>query len=137
MTFAQRIARLIGMSRATFLRLLALAFAVFALVVWGQLLGFDLGWTGLEGTSFDALGQQQRVASVVLAVMLPLSATGLWSLAAWGQVVWGMTITVHVIALARGWEGSAYSDWLLAFHAVTLAVYIVLSLGRLATARMA
>ena len=131
MTWSEKAADLANASHVAFLRLLALAYIVFAVFVWGQVIGADLPFV----EPLLTLPGPQQATSVILAVMLPVTAMGLWSLQPWGQVVWGLTVTVHIVALLRGWEISAAVGWLLAFHLATLIVFLIVSGARLVANR--
>jgi len=67
-----------------FHRIVALYCLVFGLLYWVRLVGF------YEGTNwrFDLMPVHWQIAASTLAVLFPFAASGLWTLASWGPVVW-------------------------------------------------
>ena len=127
MTWRARLRDLAEAARVTLLRLVGLAYIAFSILVWGQLLGVSMPFmrdpTLVEGPV--------RAVAVVLAVMGPVTAVGLWSLASWGQVVWAMTMAVHTLCVMRGWPVSQAPGVVLAFHLACLAAFALAVLARL------
>ena len=125
MTWRERLFDLSEAGRVSLLRLVALAYVAFAIMVWARLLGVDLGFMR-PGTD----GPAQAVA-VVLAVLCPVTAVGLWSLAAWGQVVWAITMAVHAAAILNGWPLVEEPGIVLTFHIACVTTFALLVLARL------
>lgn len=67
-----------------FLRAVAAYSLILGLMYWVRLVGFYPG----TDWRFDLMPVHWKVASVVLAVLFPFAASGLWMLASWGPVIW-------------------------------------------------
>ncbi len=103
-----------------YLRLLAICFVGLALYYWMRISGYYPG----ENWRFDTMSSQWKVASAILAVLLPVTAAGLWSTLPWGQVVWTMSIVTEL--LMYNWFTEYYGQNLLifTFHMTTIVVYL-------------
>lgn len=79
-----------------FLRLVAVCSLVFGLLYWVRLVGI---YPGAEWR-FDLMPVHWQVVSVILAVLFPFAASGLWMLASWGPVIWficaAIEMTMHL-----------------------------------------
>ena len=124
-TWRRRLFDLSEAGRISLLRLVGLAYVGFSVLVWGQLLGIEM--PGMVGEP----SQVSRAVGVALAVLGPVVALGLWSLAAWGQVVWAIALTLHVVAIVQDWPVTARPEIALAFHVACVATFAVLVLVRL------
>lgn len=125
MPWRERVWDLSEAGRTALLRLVGLAYVVFTVLVWGLVMGIDM-----PGIRAEISGSAVTLA-VVLAVLCPVTALGLWSLAAWGQVMWAVTMAVHVAAVLNGWTLSAQPGMLLAFHVACVTTFAVAVLARL------
>ncbi|MGU3398520.1 DUF6163 family protein [Brucellaceae bacterium D45D] len=69
---------------AWFMRLLALIVLATGIAYWIRLIGIYPGllWR------FDLMPWMWQTASVALALLMPVAATGLWMRAPWGPVLW-------------------------------------------------
>lgn len=67
-----------------FHRIVALYCLVFGLLYWVRLVGFYEG----ANWRFDLMPVYWQIAATTLAVLFPFAASGLWTLASWGPVVW-------------------------------------------------
>ncbi|WP_343314392.1 DUF6163 family protein [Brucella sp. BE17] len=69
---------------ALFMRLLALIVLATGIFYWIRLIGIYPGllWR------FDLMPWMWQTASVALALLMPVAATGLWMRAPWGPVLW-------------------------------------------------
>ena len=82
----------LGLILVIFRRIVALGLLALALVYWMQIVGY----AGPEGMRFDTMSEEWRVASSVLAVLLPIAVVGLWGLFPWGTSTWLFTIVIHL-----------------------------------------
>ncbi|MCR4268117.1 DUF6163 family protein [Nitratireductor sp. ZSWI3] len=103
-----------------FHRLVALACLVLGVVYWIRLVGFYPGFLW----RFDLMPIQWKIASIVLAVLYPFAAVGLWLLASWGPVIWFLCAGAEFVMFGplAGYFGSR--NELLLFHLAVAAVYI-------------
>ena len=67
-----------------FQRVIAGYCLLFGVLYWVRLVGIYPG----ELWRFDLMPIHWQVASVVLAVLFPFAAIGLWMLSSWGPVIW-------------------------------------------------
>lgn len=81
---------------AWFQRIVAAYCLLFGLLYWVRLIGFYPGtlWR------FDLMPVHWQVASVVLAVLFPFAAAGLWMLASWGPVIWFICAATETVMYA-------------------------------------
>ena len=107
----------------TFLRVLALVHIAATITVWAYVMGFPIA--GL--TPFLDVPMSARAATTVLCVLYPLSAIGLWTTHAGGQVIWALTAAFQVVALLSGWIGPLAPWWLLQAVLGSLALYVLLA----------
>ncbi|WP_048647659.1 DUF6163 family protein [Nitratireductor soli] len=103
-----------------FNRLVALVCLAMGIVYWVRLLGLYPGllWR------FDLMPIHWQIASVVLAVLYPFAAVGLWLLASWGPVIWFLCAGSEVVMFGplSGFFGE--KNGLLAFHVLVAAIYV-------------
>jgi hypothetical protein len=76
-----------------FQRLIAGSCLVFGVLYWVRLVGFYDGslWR------FDLMPIHWQVAAVILSVFYPFAAIGLWMLASWGPVIWGICALTETV----------------------------------------
>lgn len=132
-TWRERLFDLAEAGRTALLRLVGLAFVAATVLVWGQMLGLDMPGmrSGLDGGVDGGVDGPARSVGVVLAVLCPVTAIGLWSLAPWGQVVWAVTMALHVAAVLQGWVLLHDPSVVLAFHVACLVTFAATVLARL------
>ena len=101
------------------LRSVAIVLLIFALMYWARLTGVMAG----EDYRFDTMGRHWRLAALVMAVALPITALGLWSATYWGVVLWIPVAAVEL--LMYGWFSDLFgsSATRIAFHLLALALY--------------
>lgn len=113
---------LIGAALVVFKRMVALFLIVFALGYWARITGL---WPG-GGLQFDTMPEHWRIASTVLAVMLPVSALGLWGQFSWGTISWLLTVSIELVmylGLPERFAGGREVVW---FHLAAMIVYFAL-----------
>lgn len=78
---------------AWFQRLIAGYCLLFGVLYWVRLVGFYDGplWR------FDLMPVHWQVAAVILSVFYPFAAIGLWMLASWGPVIWGICVITEIV----------------------------------------
>lgn len=76
-----------------FQRVIAGYCLLFGVLYWIRLIGLYEGplWR------FDLMPLHWQVAAVTLAVFFPFAAIGLWMLASWGPVIWGICAATEVL----------------------------------------
>ncbi|MBL4598308.1 MAG: hypothetical protein JKY82_11915 [Rhizobiaceae bacterium] len=109
-----------------FLRGVALVFVYFALQYWMRLIGIYDG----PDYQFDTMAEHWRVAAAVLAVLLPITALGLWGLFSWGPVVWIFAICIEVGMHMGLPQLFGEQQMLMLFHAICLMVFLVLQVAK-------
>jgi hypothetical protein len=122
---------LLQQTYAWFFRLVACCCLMFGLHYWIRLVGI------YEGTlwRFDLMPVHWQVASVVLAVLFPFAASGLWMLATWGPVIW-FVCAAGETAMHIGFpEMFGTRPGLIATHAGTLALFLAFRLALYIDAR--
>ncbi len=104
-----------------FMRLLALAVLATGIFYWIKLIGVYPGllWR------FDLMPWMWQTASVALALLMPVAATGLWMRATWGPVLW-LVAAIGEIAIysvfARYFE---YKPLTIGLNAACILIYII------------
>lgn len=103
-----------------FHRLVACCCLMFGLHYWIRLVGyFDAPlWR------FDLMPVHWQVASVVLAVLFPFAASGLWMVATWGPVIWFICAAGETVMHVGFPDLFGTRPAIVAAHAVTLALFI-------------
>ncbi len=103
-----------------YLRLLAMCFVALTIYYWLRISGYYPG----ADWRFDTMSTPWKIASAILAVLLPVSAAGLWSTLSWGQVVWIMAIIIEL--LMYNWFTDYYGPNvpITTFHLATIAIYL-------------
>jgi hypothetical protein len=103
-----------------FVRLVALSCLAAGLQYWGRLIGFSD-----DGASrFDLIPSYWQFASASLAVLLPVSAVGLWMQVSWGPVLWVVSAGAEVIMHLGLPQYFGERPVLVVAHAVVLVVYL-------------
>ncbi len=112
------------------MRMLALFFLAYTIQYWMRLIGI------FEGAEFrfDTMSPHWQAMSAILAVLLPVTAVGLWTLVSWGYVVWFITIACQTVMHGAMPELFGADTTLVVFHFSSLLVVL---LFRLVLARMA
>jgi hypothetical protein len=120
MTARRREAGRVDKLYVLFMRVVALFMIVFAIQYWMRLLGVQEG----ADYRFDTMSEHWRLASSVLAVVLPVAALGLWGGYAWGVVLWLIAATLEIGM--HTWLAPLYgrADLLVAFHLLGVVVLI-------------
>lgn len=103
-----------------FVRLVALSCLIAGLQYWGKLIGFSDG--GLS--RFDLIPSYWQFASASLAVLLPVTAVGLWMQVSWGAVLWVVSAGAEVIMHVGLPQYFGERPVLVVAHAVVLVVYL-------------
>lgn len=104
-----------------FHRIVALACLAFGVAYWVRLLGFYPGllWR------FDLMPVHWQIAAVVLAVLYPFAAVGLWMIVSWGAVIWFLCAGAET---AMHWFFDDYfgrRPLLLSLHLLVAFVYVI------------
>lgn len=102
-----------------FHRLIAVYSLLFGILYWVRLIGIYDG----SAWRFDLMPPHWQVASVVLAVLFPFAASGLWMMASWGPVVWAICAAIEGVMFIGLPElfGSNYT--VVAAHLMVAAIY--------------
>jgi hypothetical protein len=102
-----------------FLRMVAIFLIAFALTYWARLTGMLPD----DPVRFDTMPEHWQVAALVMAVILPVAAVGLWGLFPWGVFIWFVAIAIETAMY--GWRSDLYgsNDKILFFHALTVLLY--------------
>jgi hypothetical protein len=104
-----------------FMRLVAVYSLLFGVLYWIRLVGVHPGtfWR------FDLMPPHWQVAAVVLAVLFPFAASGLWMLASWGPVIWFICAAIESVMYLGFPELYGTRDWIIASHALVAVLYCV------------
>lgn len=116
-----------------YLRLLALCFIGFAALYWLRVSGFYDG----ANWRYDTMSLQWKIASVLLSVLMPVAAVGLWSALSWGQVVWTMAVFTELMMYTWFPEYFGTNANIVWFHLATIAIYLILQGGLIYKAKKA
>ena len=105
-----------------FCRGIATSCTLFGLLYWIRLIGFYDGalWR------FDLMPLHWQVAAVVLSVLFPIAATGLWMTVSWGPVIWLAALATEIGMYAGFPELYGSRPALVAFHVMTVIIYFAL-----------
>jgi len=113
-------------------RLVAIFLLVFAVLYWARIVG------AFEASSmrFDTMSEPWQIASVVLAVTMPIAAIGLWGLFSWGTSTWLLIVLIELSMFVwlKEYFGEAY--YIVLFHSISLATYIALKLSLMVTRKL-
>lgn len=91
----------------TFLRSLALFYVVLSVRDWGVALGlFD------PALRYDRAGTAWALYHTIVCVLHPVVAIGLWTMLAWGRVMWFLAVAIQLIAMTIYRETFGV-DWVL------------------------
>jgi hypothetical protein len=111
-----------GAALDLYLIALSVVMMLFGLRQWAVIVGILDGPDG----SFEAMSTGWKIVTMHFAVVDLVAAVGLWMRVAWGKVVW-VYAAVSEIVIHTAFMGTFGADWAkVAFHAVTLLVFIVL-----------
>ncbi|OQW54564.1 DUF6163 family protein [Candidatus Raskinella chloraquaticus] len=106
---------------AWFLRLLALLYLLWGAANWAAIIG-------VPGTAdFLQSSLPRQVLIGYLAVMMPIAAVGLWVTSSWGTVIWLVVALSEVVANTLFADIFGWAFDLVAFHIVTMAIYLALA----------
>lgn len=100
-------------------RVVAALGMAFGLVYWARLIGVDAA----AGWRFDLMPVHWQVACVVLAVLYPFAASGLWMISSWGAVIWFLCAATEVLMHAGFPELFGSRPMLIVLHVAVAAVY--------------
>lgn len=104
-----------------FMRLLALVCLASGVLYWVRLIGIHPGllWR------FDLMPWTWQTATVALAILMPVAATGLWMRAPWGPVLW-FVAAIGEIAIYSVFQRHFEARPLVAgFNALCILIYLV------------
>ena len=114
----------LGFIRKVFLRAVALFLLIYSLNYWMRIVG-------LAGDiRFDLMPEHWQVASATLAVLLPVTAVGMWGLYPWGLLTWFLTIAIELTMYAFQTDYFGRNDLVLAFHFVALIAWMAIFFSR-------
>jgi hypothetical protein len=93
---------------------------VFALQYWMRLTGIFSG----PQYRFDTMAEHWRIATLAMAVGLPVTALGLWSGASWGIVLWFPVAAIELVMYL--WLDELYgtAPFKVSFHIVTILFFV-------------
>jgi hypothetical protein len=112
-----------------YLRALAILALVRGLWQWAVICGFH----HLDGVGFEDLAPGLQTAIVFFAVIQLVAGVGLWLTAAWGGVVWLITVLVALVidvsapVGAQGWVETATRPVIASLADVALVVFYVVA----------
>lgn len=103
-----------------FCRGIAVCCLFFGLAYWVRLIGLYDGalWR------FDLMPLHWQVAGVVLSVLFPIAATGLWMAVSWGPVIWVIAAATEIAMYAGFPELYGFRPALVALHLATVAAFV-------------
>jgi hypothetical protein len=103
-----------------FCRAVAACCAVFGLLYWVRLIGLYDGnlWR------FDLMPLHWQVAAVVLSVLFPIAATGLWMTVSWGPVIWLAAAATEIAMYGVFPELYGFRPALVSFHVMAAIIFI-------------
>lgn len=104
---------------AWFLRVVAAYCLLFGVLYWIRLIGvYDTTlWR------FDLMPLHWQVASVMLAVLFPFAAIGLWMLSSWGPVIWFICAVTEVVMYAGFPDLFGSRPLIVAAHVAVALIY--------------
>lgn len=103
-----------------FHRVVAVYCLLFGILYWIRLAGFFPG----ANWRFDLMPVPWQIASVVLGVMFPFAANGLWMKASWGPVIWFVCAATEVLMFAGFPEIFGARPMVLVSHGLVIALYL-------------
>jgi hypothetical protein len=103
---------------------LSVVMMLFGLRQWAIILGL----LSVSADPFQEMATPLAVATVHMAIVDLVSSVGLWMRAAWGKVVWVYAAVFEIVihSIFIGTFGASLP--LVAFHIITLAVFIALTI---------
>ena len=102
-----------------FHRLIAAGSLSFGIFYWVRLIGVFDG----RAWRFDLMPVHWQVASVVLAVLFPFAASGLWMMASWGPVIWFLCAAIEIVMFVGFPDLFGPNPAVVAAHLAVAAVY--------------
>ncbi|MCB1386993.1 MAG: hypothetical protein KDJ80_13750 [Nitratireductor sp.] len=110
---------LVGLAIVILKRLVAFFLLVFALTYWARITGI---YPGGE-VRFDTMPEHWRIAAPVLAVMLPVSALGLWGQFSWGTISWLLTVCAELSLFLGMPDLYGANTNVVLFHLISVGTY--------------
>jgi hypothetical protein len=103
-----------------FHRLIAAYSLLFGVLYWVRLIGL------FEGSAwrFDLMPVHWQVVSVVLAVLFPFAASGLWMLASWGPVIWFLCAAIEIVMFVGFPDLFGSNLLVVAAHLMVATIYV-------------
>ncbi|MEL6966817.1 MAG: DUF6163 family protein [Pseudomonadota bacterium] len=116
---------------SAYLRVVSLVFLGLTVLVWASAVGYE-GFQNVPYALPPFTGQSapQQVFIIVMAVLYPVTAVGLWSTLSWGRVVWISAILLQVVMGMLYLNPPMRADGLVFFHLTAVALYFTLALVR-------
>lgn len=102
------------------LRLVSLYCLAAGVGYWVQIMGY---YDGLLWR-FDLMPWQWKVASVSLAMLFPVAATGLWMMVSWGPVIWFVAAAGETLMFTVFWEYFYFRPAIAVIHGCVALLYI-------------
>lgn len=102
-----------------FHRVIAFYCLLFGLLYWVRLVGYYPG----QLWRFDLMPTHWQVACVILAVLYPLAASGLWMVASWGPVIWIICAATETVMYAGFPELYGERAGVVMTHAATILLF--------------
>ncbi|MGI9400057.1 MAG: DUF6163 family protein [Rhizobiaceae bacterium] len=108
-------------TNVVFLRVVSIGLLFIALQYWVRLTGVFEG----DEYRYDTMSEHWRIASLFMAVTLPVTALGLWNGSSWGIVLWlpcaAIELTMHL------WLTELFgaSPIKAGFHLGTVTLYVI------------
>lgn len=103
-------------------RVVALYCLLFGLMYWTRLIGVYEG----QFWRFDLMPVHWQVAAVVLAVLFPFAASGLWMLASWGPVIWFVCAAAEAVMYVGLPHLFGHRELVVVSHVMVAILYAVL-----------
>ena len=105
---------------AWFHRVVGVYCLLFGLHYWVRLVGYYDGplWR------FDLMPAPWQVAAIVLAVLFPFAASGLWMVASWGPAIWFICAAVEAVMYIGFPDIFGNRFGMLVSHGLTLALFV-------------
>lgn len=102
-----------------FIRAIALVALASGVYYWIRLIGIYPGllWR------FDLMPWMWQTATVALALLMPVAATGLWMHAPWGPVVWFVAAIGEIAIYSVFSDHFEYKPWTVAFNVICIIIY--------------
>lgn len=107
-----------------FLRTLGVVFLIAGLIYWRPLIGLVDDPTA----AFTALERPEQITLLIFALLMPVTATGLWFGASWGVGLIAMSLIIRLI-MAFGFPQHFQPEYVvIGGHVAIIVIYVVLRL---------